>query len=65
MAVVSELMRLLRGDNPQALRLFAAREDVFSRMFATQYRSLKGAITGFALEEAHDILVKAIAHGAP
>ena len=65
MDVVTQLMQLLREDNPQALRLFAAREDVFSRMFATQYRSLKGAVTGFALEEAHDILVKAIAQGAP
>ena len=63
--IVNELIRLLRDDNPQALRLFAEREDLFSRMFAAQYRSLKGAITGFALDEAHDIMRKAIAHGAP
>lgn len=64
-ALVNELMRLLRDDNPQALRLFAEKEALFARMFATQFRSLKSAITGFALDEAHDILVRSVAHGAP
>jgi hypothetical protein len=61
MAVVDEMARLLRDDNPQALRHFAANEALFNRMYAPQFRGLKGAITSFALDEAHDILVKAVA----
>lgn len=62
LAAASELLRLLREDNPKALRFFAEREALFKRICPASFHGLKSAITAFALDEAHDILNGALAH---
>jgi signal transduction histidine kinase/DNA-binding NarL/FixJ family response regulator len=61
--ILVELLQLLRDDNPKAQKLFSEHEDALNRIHPAHFRALKNAINGFALDEAHGILVDAATNG--